>query len=967
MDDRHGLCETCGTHLDIRPDGCEPGRCPTCGSPPPSGGVDAAALITESATDSAGLTPPAQVTTPFSAEFLSSFRLVKLLGRGGMGSVYLMRQQRLDRLVAVKVVRGEDVAPSQVQRLLKEARILASLSHPNIVTVHDVGEDGTTPYVVFEYVDGISLARRMGSAPALTLPESLDLVVGILDGLETAHRQGIIHRDLKPDNVFLTPRGIPKIGDFGLARSKGLPAGSSVGRVLGTPPYMSPEQCRGEDTSPASDVYAVGVILFELVTSKLPFPGPSLAEFLFQHVSRPPPSVNQIRPGLPEALDKILERALAKEPSSRFGGAGPFREALQALKSALLPSETVQVPSAGPDLRPVSAPPSQPVAPVAAPCPSSDRPEEVVTARPRSPRRWAGAIVVALVIGLAWLWHTRRLELWLRLATANQGDEFRAIADMYTDGAPIRDRTKALFWLTRAAGAGHGSSQERLAEAYRHGNGTPKDPVQAAVWYKKAAEGGSVTAQRILGTMFSEGAGVPRDPAQAVRWFERAAESGDVEAARLLADALLAGQGIPGNHPEALKWYRFVFDRRLATANLGEIARRIGWLHEAGKGVTHDPGEALAWYRRAAELGSADGTYCVGVCYDVGIGVAKDQNQALYWYRRAAEKGLSRAIWAVGLCYEHGRGVTQDPVQAFTWYRRAAERGDVRGQHNLGLCFENGIGVARDEKEAVRWYRKAVDQGDTTAMASLAQCYDTGVGVTVDPAEAAQLRQRAGIGAGTAAAGSGDPGKAALEVLNTVAENFDVIAETTMGVCHETGQGVPRDLAAAVRYYRSAALKGYSEAQNRLGECYQLGKGVPLDLSEALQWYRRAAAQNHADALNKVAMFLLLGWAGKADPPGAVALFRRSAALGLGAAQYNLGVCLQEGRGVPVDLAGAANWFSKSARQGHPQAQYRYALCLDEGLGLARNAPEALQWFRQAAGGGIKEAQELLRKRGSGW
>jgi serine/threonine protein kinase len=294
---------------------------------------------------------PAEVDTsnwPFSAEFLTRYKPVRFLGRGAMGAVYLMRQALLDRLVAVKVVRDGPLTREETDRLQREARILARLQHPAILMIHDVAFDYALPCMISEYVDGETLGTRLRRDPPLPLPGALDLMVEVLEGLAVAHQAGIIHRDLKPDNIFLTSAGRPKIGDFGLARAENAHTGSSVGMVVGTPQYMSPEQCCGERAVPASDLYSVGVMLYAMTTGQLPFPGPDLPSYLYQHMRQTPVSPAALNPWLPEPLVKIIQKSLAKDPRARYGDARELAQALQASKTGLNPQDRARMVASNP-------------------------------------------------------------------------------------------------------------------------------------------------------------------------------------------------------------------------------------------------------------------------------------------------------------------------------------------------------------------------------------------------------------------------------------------------------------------------------------------------------------------------------------------------------------------------------------------------------------------------------------------
>jgi eukaryotic-like serine/threonine-protein kinase len=215
------------------------------------------------------------------------FEILEPLGAGGMGEVYRARDTRLDRIVAIKLLPREVVnAPGRrVERLRREARIIGRITHPNICTLHDVGEDGSTTFLVMEYVDGETLARRLEDGP-LPLPLALRTAIGIADALDHAHRIGVVHRDLKPSNIMLTRESV-KLLDFGLAKltardeeqltdSTWSAQLTDVGIIMGTVPYMAPEQIEGREVDARTDIFALGVVLYEMVAGRRPFAGDSL-------------------------------------------------------------------------------------------------------------------------------------------------------------------------------------------------------------------------------------------------------------------------------------------------------------------------------------------------------------------------------------------------------------------------------------------------------------------------------------------------------------------------------------------------------------------------------------------------------------------------------------------------------------------------------------------------------------------
>lgn len=271
---------------------------------------------------------------PTLPEWIGPYQVRALLGRGGMAAVYQAYQPSLDRVVALKVMSAHLAAePEFLERFRQEAWVIAKLVHPNIVTVHDAGEERGSPYLVMEYVDGRTLADLLDE----DLP--LERVPGILRqvaaGLDYAHARGVVHRDIKPRNVLLTHDGRAVLADFGLARIlESVQRLTMAGGVVGTPEYMSPEQAGGRVSDHRADVYALGVLLYEMVAGIRPFTAETPLGVLMKQVSDAPLPPGQVRAGLPAGLDAILARALAKHPEERYQSAGALARAFSAVMGA---------------------------------------------------------------------------------------------------------------------------------------------------------------------------------------------------------------------------------------------------------------------------------------------------------------------------------------------------------------------------------------------------------------------------------------------------------------------------------------------------------------------------------------------------------------------------------------------------------------------------------------------------------
>lgn len=269
------------------------------------------------------------------------------LGMGGMGRVYYARDQVLGRDVAVKLLDaggGGELARASTS----EARAGAQLSHPGIAQVFDSGVHEGRPFLVMELVPGRGLDRLLRDGPRPAPLESAALVAQIADALEYAHRQGVVHCDIKPQNIIVTPDGQPKLVDFGIARLLSMTSSVGTEDIRGSAPYVAPEQVRGERVDGRADVYALGAVLYEALTGRPPFQGPTVTAVVAQHLTGTPPPPRSLNPQISAGLARVVLTALARDPSDRYARAGEFRDALQDVVRAEVASTQVRTESVGP-------------------------------------------------------------------------------------------------------------------------------------------------------------------------------------------------------------------------------------------------------------------------------------------------------------------------------------------------------------------------------------------------------------------------------------------------------------------------------------------------------------------------------------------------------------------------------------------------------------------------------------------
>jgi len=477
------------------------------------------------------------VTAFEAGQTVGRYRILRPLGAGAMGEVYLAQDPQIERLLAIKTVRVAGDAPSvaeqaaqiaeRTERLLREARTAGRLIHPHIVTLFDAGEEQGTLYLAFEYVEGQSLAERLRGGEPLTVAEALRIAREAAQGLDYAHRRGIVHRDIKPANLLLTADGQLKISDFGIAKMVGQATELTVtGSVVGSPQYLSPEQVRGEELDGRSDLFSLGIVLYEMVGGRRPFEGETFTTLLYKILHEQPAPI-RLHPDLAPALVRLLGRLLAKDRDARLPDGAAVAEELAALErdldpavlgraarveetdgvgdiapTAILapgdlegatpaapatrPGEVTGQPPATRPPSPRSAPPPPPPAP--APAPSAASAASAVAAPPPSGRRklWLAAALVLVVLGMGAVAGVLGLR-WLREripAEAGQvaeADAGAAAGETEADAVPEGDGGWSDSATAADAAQAGATAEEAPRQAGRGGDDERAGPAEPSV------------------------------------------------------------------------------------------------------------------------------------------------------------------------------------------------------------------------------------------------------------------------------------------------------------------------------------------------------------------------------------------------------------------------------------------------------------------------------------------------------
>jgi serine/threonine-protein kinase len=528
---------------------------------------------------------------------IGHYQVTGKLGQGGMGVVYKARDAAIGRQVAIKMMTGGYQDPELRERFTREARAAGNLQHANIVTIHELGDQDGTPYIVMEFLDGEPLDHVIAARRPMSLAEKLDIIVQVCQALEYAHQHGVVHRDIKPANVMVLKQGGIKLVDFGIARLGGQKL-TRTGTVMGTITYMSPEQINARPVDGRADVFSTGVMLYELASGRLPFEGEDTTQTMIKILSAPVPPIAGL-PDCPPELPKILERALAKDREERYPSAAEMAGDLVTIRdrvraaanaptvvqggAAPAPAETVvqgyaaaaAAASAGAGTRNLAS---------AAPAPAETMVQGYAAAVPAAPPQSTppGSPAAAMAPAAA--------------------QTMPAAAAPAPVPAPQKKRTGSIFIVAglavvlviggffgyRKFFAGPGATTEpgsaapaatveqvsaeeaaRRGDAFLNGTGVDKDPAKAAEWYRKAADQGHALAMSRLGTLYQFGLGVPRDPAEAFRLFTRAAEKREPKAILELAHAYRDGSGTEKDNVAAYQWYTIAlnFEPVKATAD----------------------------------------------------------------------------------------------------------------------------------------------------------------------------------------------------------------------------------------------------------------------------------------------------------------------------------------------------------------------------------------------------------------
>lgn len=916
------------------------------------------------------------------------YTIESVLGEGNFGVVWRARDENIrGRLVAVKLLREAYVHdPQIVGRFQAEARALELLRHPAIVAALDHGVWQERPFLIMEYIDGVTLAAWLRERRANGAPAPLDVVRRLIDELCTAVAAAhevkapgpIVHRDLKPSNVMLRGAGAPStltVLDFGIAQL-GARNGTQSGARMGTPTYMAPEQAMGNVAIVGtwSDVFSLAVMLFEMLTLRAApaendtFWGVALRGAAYLESAMAP-----WRGHIPDPIFGVLMHALQLDPRQRIANAHDLRERLRAAWAVLdgVPRARPFMPATQPMLVvPGAAPPG--AVPGAPPLPQNSMTPPVVPlyapgfATPVAPP--PGAYPPAITAPTA--------------AASQQGNGLPVNAQGWRQNASLsRNRAFVPSTSTERAGPGRGAWAGSIAAALcgvvafvglvvRMAGG-------AGIVAPRDCDHGGVEACLQDGIRFSDGPVTARDDARALRVLRVACNARIAEGCFRTGRALEQGRGAARDYARAVSDYGVACDQNHKLA-----CTRLAGMLLAGRGAQRNDARAHSLLTRACDQGEMQACNDLGDLYRDGRGVAQDFARALELHQRSCTGGNMEGCDSVGMAYRDGTGVPVDPPRAVQLFQSACAGGNMEACGDQGDMVFEGRGVERNARHGIELIQRACDGGYDQGCAQLGQLYAGGVEVQRDEATAVTYFQRAcdhDWGAGCNYLGNAYyEGRGVLQDRQRAAGLFRRACDAdwmwgchNLAICYDGGEGVPRAREQALPLWQRACEGGLGVACGRLGAMSRDGVGVPQSHEAAYRYYARGCEggarhqQSDGGACNEACFMAQHSDGATVEVSVTLGWCQRACDL---EAQYcnNLAYMYEIGSGVVRDANHAATLYGRAceADPANATACRNLAGLYLDGRGVRQSRPEAIRLYRRACQLGHTESCNLLRQAG---
>lgn len=741
-----------------------------------------------------------EVTGEAPAEFPDDrFKFVRRIGGGASGTICLAVDRLLLKRVAIKLLHVTN--QSAYMDFQNEARAVSILDHPNILKVLDfaVSESGA-PYMVMEYLEGVPFHTYISSFAPLEVGEALSFMAPIVEAIASAHSRGVLHRDLKPENILIVGSSGDasiKVVDFGLSRIEREDLYETAGgnrMIAGTPAYMSPDVFRGRAFDPRSDIYSLGVVLFEALTGSQPYEADSAIALLSLKSTQAPPSLGQaIDREFPPEVEALVQKAMALEPEARFQTMTELKEALeQCLEKIAYRGRESDAPA-------VAASPS---------------------------RKPLSAGLIASILGLGFLGICLSFFFvykYFESTLAERGKQEKPVAESPRLHIQQLEAMEGVSGEIRAIyeKAKHGDipSMIELGDILFKGEGVAKNIPAARKTYEVAASAGDTNAQNRLGWLLEQSG---NESEKAKEWYRKAALKGHKEAALNLTRLLryeeigFRNSGKPRNFSpeELIKWHKILADKGDPTA-----LQFLSTYYEEGRYLPRDDAKAAELLEKAAKAGSAQAALGLANRYEAGQGVEKDPEKAKQWLAFAARRGdpVTSALAKSGGFKNMHMSPTAKMLES------DAKKGDAGSMGRLGAFYL----VEKQYDKALPWLEKAAAKGDLSACGNLGYMYDNGAGVKKNYQKA-------------------------FKYFSKAAEEGTPVSLSNLAEAYELGHGTPVNYGKAMALYRKAAEAKYAAAELAVARMLEKGLGAEPDPKQADHWYRRAAFHGSLEARRKV-------------------------------------------------------------------------------------------------------------------
>jgi len=877
---------------------------------------------------------------------IPGYKIVKVIGEGGMGIVYLAIQSVLERKVALKVTLPAlaEMDESFTKRFVREAKATAALNHPNIITIFDAGVYENSSYMAMEYIPTGTLSD-LGSS-ALSHEKICELFIGICRGLSAAHKAGFVHRDIKPDNILIDGNGHPQVTDFGIVKSLGTQntAITLAGGTIGTPQYMSPEQIKAEKLDGRSDLYSVGVMMYNLLEGHVPFYDETPSAVYIKHVTTTAPPLSKKN----AAYQPIIKKLLRKDPENRYADAEHLVRELRALRDsgfAVNPMVS-DITAVNPDDIPDEIPKKKPR--------NTNIKRKVVTGAPtvvdheilqdinRDSKSFFNKNMKAIV-GIAALIAVVGIFLLINNLTSNNEDSEKQQRQIAKDK---RNQEHQTYW-EKAKKANSIASYQRYLNKYPQGSFKSQALDQQNILKQKDQE--EIDKQKKL-------AEVQLKNTKTLKPIENSNEANDLAE----TDKGKTIDKIVEENPETSEDANTVANTTETDKELDKapvVVEKPIETEPINKTVIADPVDRKQLIQgeitQLLEQAQADEEKW-NLMSPVGNNAYEKYKKILVidGNNEQAKKGiLELASKYISLANSSQKNKKFSQANQYINNALSIRQAYIASGYDSSELFGVSKSVSINNiKSKLNQFNKEKRQFNDEKKRLAEQNTNLSMAESYKKGEAAYKAKNYSD---------------AEKWLLIAANKNDERAQTLLGdIYFSGGNGVQKNTAKAFQWYEKAGNQNYSPAQTLLGVMYERGIGISQNSTKAIEWYKKAANQGSKTAQNNLGYIYFNGAGVNRDKEVAFNWYLKAANQGSANAQGNIGLMYYNGEGIKRNYYKAYDWYLKAANQNHSDAQSILGIMYEIGRGVKKSKLKAIKWYKKAAVQGNELAIEKLKQLG---